>query len=101
MLMITEEQVMDSLRRVYDPEIPVNIVDLGLIYEVKVTEETKVYVKMTMTSMGCPTTEWILLDAQRKVKEVQGVTDARIDLTWEPPWDPSRLSEGARLQLGM
>lgn len=98
--MVTEAQVREALERVYDPEIPVNIVDLGLIYEIKI-EEGKVGVKMTMTSAGCPTTEYIAQDALRRVQEVPGVTDARVDLVWEPPWDPSRLSEAARLQLGM
>ena len=80
-----EEKVVEALRTCYDPEIPVNIYELGLIYEVKVQPSGQVDIKMTLT----------------KAKGVAGVTDAKVDLVWDPPWDPKKMSEAARLQIGM
>jgi FeS assembly SUF system protein len=100
-----QDKVIDEvLRKTYDPEIPVNIYELGLIYEVKVDPETdEVHVKMTLTSPGCPAARTLPGEVEDKIRRLgQGVIkDVKIEITWEPPWDPSRMSEAARLQLGM
>lgn len=98
---VIEAQVVDALRTCFDPEIPVDIYELGLIYEVKVEREGFVTIKMTLTSPQCPAAQSIPADVEAKVKEISGVTGVKIDLVWDPPWDPSRMSEAARLQLGM
>ncbi len=99
--MITQEQVLDALKEVYDPEIPVNIVDLGLIYGVEVSPEDKVKVTMTLTAPGCGMAHQIAMSAKQQVLQVQGVKDAAVTVVWEPPWDPSRMSEAAKKKLGM
>jgi FeS assembly SUF system protein len=96
----TKEQVYEALHACYDPEIPVNIVDLGLIYDVEVNED-KVAVKMTLTAPGCGMGAMIASDAQQKILGIPGVKDATVDLVWDPPWDPSRISEEAKGKLGM
>ena len=98
---VIEAQVVDALRTCFDPEIPVDIYELGLIYEVKVEREGFVTIKMTLTSPQCPAAQSIPADVEVKVKEISGVSGVKIDLVWDPPWDPSRMSEAARLQLGM
>jgi FeS assembly SUF system protein len=98
---IIEAQVVEALRTCFDPEIPVNIYDLGLIYDVKVADDGVVAVQMTLTSPHCPAVQSLPAEVEEKVKAVQGVTDAKIDLVWDPPWDQSKMSEAARLQLGM
>jgi probable FeS assembly SUF system protein SufT len=99
------EAVWAQLRRVYDPEIPVNIVDLGLVYECTIAENPaggkSVGVKMSMTAPGCGMGDVLRADAERYLKEIPGVTAAAIELVWDPPWDPGRMSEAARLELGM
>lgn len=99
-----ETRLWEELRTVYDPEIPVNLVDLGLVYECTSTElptgGRKVNVKMTMTAPGCGMGEVLREDVRRKVLALPGVSDAEVELVWEPPWDQSRMSEAARLQLG-
>lgn len=99
--MITQEQVLEALKEVYDPEIPVNIVDLGLIYGVEVTPQEQVKVTMTLTAPGCGMAHQIAMSAKQRVLQVQGVKDAAVTVVWEPPWDPSRMSEAAKKQLGM
>ena len=98
---VMEAQVMDALRTCYDPEIPVNIYELGLVYDVHVDEAGVVEIKMTLTSPHCPAVQSLPAEIESKVKALSGVTDVKIDLVWEPPWDPSKMSEAARLQLGM
>lgn len=98
--MATPEEVYEALRSCYDPEIPVNIVDLGLIYDVQV-EGDKVGVKMTLTAPGCGMGVIIAHEAKEKILALPGVQDATVDLVWDPPWDPSRISEEARLKLGI
>ena len=98
---IIEAQVVEALRTCFDPEIPVNIYDLGLIYDVKVGADGNVAVQMTLTSPHCPAVQSLPAEVEEKVKAVQGVTDAKIDLVWDPPWDQNKMSEAARLQLGM
>ena len=92
---------MDALRTCFDPEIPVNIYELGLIYDVHVDSTGMVTIKMTLTSPHCPAAQSLPAEIEGKVKVVPGVTDVKIDIVWEPPWDPSKMSEAARLQLGM
>ena len=100
----TEElknKVVEKLQTIFDPEIPVNIYELGLVYEVKVSAEGAVTVQMTLTSPHCPAVQSLPAEIESKVRAVDGVTDVKIDLVWDPPWDPSKMSEAARLQLGM
>ena len=98
--MVTKEQVYEALQDCYDPEIPVNIVDLGLVYDVEVEDDT-VEVKMTLTAPGCGMGGMIASNAQSLIMEIPGVKEANVDLVWEPPWDPSRISEEARQKLGI
>jgi metal-sulfur cluster biosynthetic enzyme len=98
--MVTKEQVYEALQECYDPEIPVNIVDLGLVYDVQVQDET-VAVKMTLTAPGCGMGSMIAADARQKILALEGVVDATVDLVWDPPWDPSRISEEAKQKLGI
>ena len=98
---IIEAQVVEALRSCFDPEIPVNIYELGLIYEVKVGAEGAVAIQMTLTSPHCPAVQSLPAEIENKVRAVPGVTDVKIDLVWEPPWDPGKMSDAARLQLGM
>jgi FeS assembly SUF system protein len=96
-----EARVIDALRAIYDPEIPVNIYDLGLIYELRIDADGKVMIEMTLTAPGCPVAQTFPDTVKRAVKEVEGVSDARVELVWDPSWDPSRMSEAARLQLNL
>lgn len=97
-----ERQVTEALRTIYDPEIPVNICDLGLIYKLDVDEpQGKVHVQMTLTAPGCPVAQTFPGTVERAVKCVPGVNDASVELVWDPPWTPERMSEAAKLQLGM
>ena len=98
---VIEAQVLEVLRTCYDPEIPVNIYELGLIYDVHADEAGIVEIKMTLTSPHCPAVQSLPAEIESKVKAALGVTDVRIDLVWELFWDPSKMSEAARLQLGM
>lgn len=96
-----EKLVVDALKTVYDPEIPVDIYELGLIYEIKINEEKEVVIVMTLTSPSCPVAESLPLEVEEKVAGVEGVTKAAIDLTWEPPWDKDMMSEEALVELGL
>lgn len=98
--MITEEQIYDALRDCYDPEIPTNIVDLGLIYGVDVADD-RVEVKMTLTAPGCGMGTMIAADAERRIMEIPEVKEAKVELVWDPPWSPSMMSEDAKKQLGV
>ena len=98
---VIEAQVIEALRTIFDPEIPVNIYELGLIYDVKVEPSGAVEIRMTLTSPNCPAAQSLPAEVEAKVKAVPGVTDAKIEIVWEPPWDPAKMSEAARLQLGM
>ena len=93
--------VVEVLRSVYDPEIPVDIYELGLIYNIDVNAEGEVVITMTLTSPMCPVAESLPPEVETKVRGVPGVQSASINLVWEPPWDQSMMSESARLQLGM
>ncbi|GAB4392290.1 MAG: SUF system Fe-S cluster assembly protein [Gammaproteobacteria bacterium] len=104
-----KEQLIDELRQrvilalseVYDPEIPVNIYDLGLIYDIEVTASGDVAVQMTLTTPGCPVAQTFPGMVENAILAVEGVTHATVILVWDPPWTPDRMSEAARLQLGM
>jgi len=98
--MVTNEQVYEALRNCYDPEIPVNVVDLGLIYDVKV-DDGNVNVVMTLTARGCPAHSFISEQVRQQVAKIEGVKSAHVQVVWDPPWNISRLSEAARKQLGM
>ncbi len=97
----TQGKIVEALRTCFDPEIPVNIYDLGLIYEVKVNDEGHAYVKMTLTSPACPVAGQLVGEVEAKAAAVEGVQSAEVDLVWDPPWDQSMLSESAKLQLGL
>jgi FeS assembly SUF system protein len=99
--LVVETQVLEALRTCFDPEIPVNIYELGLIYNVNVEEGGTVTITMTLTSPHCPAAQSMPAEIEEKVKAISGVSDVKIDLVWDPPWDPSKMSEAARLQLGM
>ena len=93
--------IVEQLSTVFDPEIPVNIYELGLIYDVAVDKQGLAVVRMTLTAPGCPAAVTLPAEVQGKVKGIEGVTDARVDLVWEPPWDKDRMSDAAKLQLGI
>ena len=94
------EKVVLALKQVYDPEIPVNIYDLGLIYELNIRKSRKVYIKMTFTAPNCPMADEVMAEVQRSVEDVPGVSGCEIDLVFEPAWDQSMLSDEARVILG-
>jgi FeS assembly SUF system protein len=96
-----ENGIVEALKTVYDPEIPVNIYELGLIYDIDLQEGGAVHVKMTLTSPACPVAGSLPGEVQTKIEAVPGVTSAEIELVWDPSWNPSMMSEAARLQLGM
>ena len=100
-LLVIEAQVIEALRTVFDPEIPVNIYELGLIYEVKVDPSGAVDIRMTLTSPNCPAAGTLPGEVQEKAKAVPGVTDAKVEVVFDPPWDPSSMSEAAKLELGL
>ena len=95
-----ETSVMKALRTVYDPEIPVNIYDLGLIYALTVDDAGVVQIKMTLTAPSCPVAGILPGQVEAKVREVPGVTDVKLELVWDPPWDRDRMSDAAKLELG-
>jgi FeS assembly SUF system protein len=95
------EQVIEVLQTVYDPEIPVNIWELGLVYDLGVTPEGDVSIRMTLTSPACPVAESLPPEVEKKVKDVPGVKSALVTLVWDPPWGMHKLSEAAKLQLGL
>jgi len=95
------EAVIEALKEIYDPEIPVNIYDLGLIYEVEITPEHHAKVKMTLTTPHCPVAESMPGEVELRVGAVPGIGDAEVELVWDPPWDPQKMSDEAKLELGM
>jgi FeS assembly SUF system protein len=96
-----EKRIIAAIREVYDPEIPVNIYDLGLIYGIDVKSGGQVAITMTLTSPACPVAKTLPPQVGEKVANVEGVEDVNIHVVWDPPWSPDRMSEAARLQLGM
>lgn len=96
-----QPQIVEVLSTIFDPEIPVNIYELGLIYEVAVDSGNMVGVRMTLTSPGCPAAQSLPVEVASKLKQLPGITDAHVDIVWDPPWDKDRMSDAAKLQLGM
>ena len=97
----SEDDVISAIATVYDPEIPVNIYELGLIYAIEIDDDGAVRVEMTLTAPGCPSAQELPEEVQRAVSAVPGVTSCAVTTVWDPPWDPSRMSEDARLSLNM
>lgn len=95
------ENVVLALKQVFDPEIPVNIYDLGLIYELKISKAHEVFIKMTFTAPNCPMADIVMADVDRSVRDVPGITDCKIELVFEPAWNTSLLSDEARVALNM
>ena len=96
-----EPAITDALRTVYDPEIPVNVYDLGLIYGIDISDAGEVVVRMTLTAPNCPMASVIVTQVEAKVKAVEGVRAAKVELVWDPPWTPERMSEAAKLDAGI
>ena len=96
-----ERDIIMALRQVYDPEIPVNVYDLGLIYEVKVDDDHNVSIQMTLTAPNCPMADYVVEQVRAAVADVPGVVSVNVDLVWEPVWDKSRMSEEALVELGL
>lgn len=98
---VSEEQVIEALRDVYDPEIPINVYDLGLVYDVKVDDANRVYVKMTLTAPGCGLGPYIAQQAEWRIAEIEGVEDVQVEMVFDPPWTPDRIRPEARKLLGL
>ncbi|MCB9012814.1 MAG: SUF system Fe-S cluster assembly protein [Bacteroidales bacterium] len=96
-----ETEIVQVLKNIFDPEIPVNIYDLGLIYAIDVDDSNKVEITMTLTAPNCPVADSLLEEVREKVRGIDGVTDAKVNLTFDPPWDESNLSDEAKLDLGL
>ncbi len=96
-----ETEIVNQLKNIYDPEIPVNIYDLGLIYDIGVDGKDNVKITMTLTAPNCPVADSLLLEVKEKVESIEGIRSAEINLVFDPPWDPSMLSDEAKLELGL
>ncbi len=96
-----KETIIEKVRTVFDPEIPVNIYELGLIYNIDVQSTGSAHIRMTLTSPNCPSAEELPVEVHYKVKQIEGVKDVKVSVVWDPPWDPTKMTEAARLQLGM
>lgn len=94
-----KDKIIEVLRTVEDPEIPVNIYELGLVYDITIKEDNVVFIEMTLTAPACPVAGQIVMDVQQKVSEVEGIGDVHVDLTFEPPWTMDMMSEEAKLEL--
>lgn len=97
--MVEKQRILDALREVYDPELGINVVDLGLIYDIEVDETDRVQVTMTLTTPGCPLHDSIVGAVERRLRDLQIFRDVRVDLVWNPPWTPERISEEALEEL--
>ena len=96
-----KSKVIEEIKKIYDPEIPVNIYELGLIYKVEVDEKNKVNIDMTLTSPNCPVAESLPKDVKENIMKVEGVSEVNLNLVWEPPWDKDKMSEAAKLELNL
>ena len=96
-----EKRVIEALQTVYDPEVPVNIYEMGLIYGVELDPLGNASISMTLTAPNCPAAQSLPMEVEEKVQAVDGVNDVHLEIVWEPPWDPSLMSDAAKLQLGM
>ena len=92
--------VIDRLKNIYDPEIPINIYDLGLVYKIEVDDSLKVFVEMTLTAPNCPVADSLPIEVRSNILMIEGVSDARVDITFDPPWTMDSMSEEAKLELG-
>jgi FeS assembly SUF system protein len=95
-----KEKVIECLKTIFDPEIPVNIYELGLVYEVEILPINNVQIVMTLTAPSCPAAQSLPVEVDQKVKQIEGVNDVHVAVTWDPPWDRSMMSETAQLELG-
>ena len=95
-----KKKVVDVLQTIYDPELPVNIYELGLIYEVDVLPVNNVQIVMTLTAPGCPAAQSLPIEVDQKVRQIEGINDVHVAVTWNPPWNKSMMSEAAQLELG-
>ena len=100
-MMISKDKIIEVLKTVFDPEIPVNIWDLGIVYDIEISDNNDVTITMTMTAPNCPISEMILDDVKASLSNLEGVNDVKINLTFNPPWSPDMMSEEAKLQLGL
>ena len=96
-----KNKVIEEVKKIFDPEIPVNIYELGLIYKIEIDEKNKVNIDMTLTSPNCPVAESLPKDVKENIKKIEGVSDVNINVVWEPPWDKDRMSEAAKLVLNL
>ena len=96
-----KDKVINQIKKVYDPEIPVNIYDLGLIYDIKVEDKNTAKIKMTLTSPNCPVAESLPKEVKDGIMQVEGIDNVDLDLVWDPPWDKNRMSEAAKLELNL
>ena len=96
-----KNQVIEEIKKIYDPEIPVNIYELGLIYKIEVDEKNKVNIDMTLTSPNCPVAESLPNEVKENIMKVEGVSDVNLNLVWEPPWEKDKMSEAAKLELNL
>ena len=96
-----KNKVIEAVKKIYDPEIPVNIYELGLIYKIDVDEKNNVNVDMTLTSPNCPVAESLPNDVKTNIKKIEGVSDVNLNLVWEPPWSKDKMSEAAKLELNI
>lgn len=95
-----KDKIIEVLHTVFDPELPVNVYELGLIYKIDINEDGTVFILMTLTAPGCPAAQSIVLEVDEKVRQIEGVKDVLVTLTWDPPWNKSMMSEAAQLELG-
>jgi FeS assembly SUF system protein len=96
-----KDKIIEVIKKIYDPEIPVNIYELGLIYKIEVDDKNKVNVDMTLTSPNCPVAESLPNEVKEHIMKVDGVSDVNLNLVWEPPWDKEKMSEAAKLELNL
>ena len=96
-----KDKIIEEIKKIFDPEIPVNIYELGLIYKIDVDEKNKVNVDMTLTSPNCPVAESLPNEVKESIMKVEGVSDVNLNLVWEPPWDKDKMSEAAKLELNL
>ena len=96
-----KSKVIEEIKKIYDPEIPVNIYELGLIYKIEVNEKNKIDIDMTLTSPNCPVAESLPKEVKENIMKVEGVSDVNLNLVWEPPWDKDKMSEAAKLELNL
>ncbi len=98
---ILELKIMDALHTCYDPEIPVNIYELGLVYGIEIDDSRNVRIQMTLTAPSCPVAASLPLEVESKISAIEGVKSAQVEVVWDPPWNTAKMSEGAKLQLGI